>query len=121
MKKLSLDYIAGLIEGEGCFTWTFQNHTTWVPIFSIKMNYRDKELLKNIAFSLGLDNKIYEYTHQNRHYALLIVRDKKSLLFKVIPAIRGSLHGYKKIQMENWVIEFFDRLGINVDLIEKCL
>ncbi len=121
MRNLPLDYIAGLIDGEGCFSWTFQNHKDWVPIFSIKMHIRDKELLQNIAFSLRLDNTIHEYTHQNRHYAQLIVRDRESLLFKIVPAVYRRLHGYKKIQLEHWLKEFFDRLDINAELIELCL
>ena len=85
------------------------------------MHFRDKKLLQNIAFSLGLDNEIHEYVHQNRHYVQLIVRDRKSLLFRVVPAVRWKLHGYKKIQLESWLTEFFNRLGINAELIELCL
>ena len=61
-QKLSPDYIRGLIDGEGCFTF-FTNLKLGIkmPAFVLRMHARDKELIESVKYSLGLRNKIYEY------------------------------------------------------------
>lgn len=109
MKKyehtLSLDFIAGLIAGEGSFMWIKQNSQE-VPVFQLKMHALDKELVEMVRDGLGLDEEIHEYNHQNRHYALLLVRRRKTITEKIIPLLDGRLFGMKKIQFEDWKKKF---------------
>lgn len=109
MKKfsdtLSLDFIAGLIAGEGSFMWIKQNGRE-VPVFQLKMHVRDKELIEMVRDGLDLNEPIHEYTHQNRHCAMLLVRKRKSIAEKIIPLLDDHLHGYKKIQFEEWRKKF---------------
>lgn len=119
MEKLSLDYIAGLIEGEGSFFWTYyKGNKAWVPGFTLRMHFRDKKLIERVGCTLGLSNPIYEYTNQGRHSATLIVRDQESLIAKIMPAFRGRLHGYKKLQFEEWVKGFHEKLGTDQYLLD---
>jgi len=74
--ELSLDFIAGLIVGEGTFYWTKIAYGYKRPVFALRMHVRDFDLVANVRDSLGVTReKVYEYTHNNRHYAFLIVRD----------------------------------------------
>ena len=121
MNKLSLNYIVGLIEGEGSFCWTFQNNKRWVPIFALKMHVRDKKLIEQVGYTLGLSNPIYEYINQRRHSATLIVRDQESLITKIIPIFRDRLHGYKKLQFEEWLKGFHEILGSDQYLLDMLV
>lgn len=101
-EKLSNEFIAGLIVGEGSFYWTYSKTSRInVACFALKMQIRDFDLLVNVGYSLGLDDKIYEYNHNSRHYAFLIVRDFEGLR-KIISDIYPFLSGYKKIQFVEW-------------------
>ena len=102
---LSLDFIAGLIVGEGSFMWIKQNGRE-IPVFQLKMHVRDKELVEMVRHGLGLNEAIYDYDHQNRHYVLLLVRKRKTIIEKIIPLLDGRLFGYKKIQFEEWKRKF---------------
>ena len=106
-KPLSLDFIAGLIVGEGTFYWTKAPQGK-IPVFALRMHVRDKELVTMVRDSLGLKTeKIYEYTHNNRHYAFLIVRNIGSLKNIVIPLIYPRLAGYKRVQFLEWFKGFY--------------
>jgi hypothetical protein len=104
--KLSHDFIAGLIVGEGTFYWT-KSGSGRVPAFAIRLHVRDKELITAVRDSLGLRERIYEYTHNNRHYVMLIVRNIGSLKNVIIPIIYPRLAGYKRLQFLRWFREFF--------------
>ncbi|OGG43255.1 hypothetical protein A3G50_01220 [Candidatus Jorgensenbacteria bacterium RIFCSPLOWO2_12_FULL_42_11] len=113
---LSFEYIRGLVEGEGCFT--FDKRTTKykksikiekIPTFVIQMHERDRELLRKLRNTLGLPNSIYilgPYRKDgiNRgRMAKLIVRDYISLKDKIIPLFYKKLHGYKAKQFMEWL------------------
>jgi hypothetical protein len=63
--KLSYEYIRGLVEGEGCFTFhtgAYRKSTgrkVRIPAFVIIMHIRDMDLIEMVKNSLGLRNKIY--------------------------------------------------------------
>lgn len=97
----SLDFIAGLIVGEGCFTKFTQNGRVGHS-FQLKMHAKEMPLFTQIKEKLGLREKIHEYTHQKRHYVLLQVRSNETLVKKIIPAFDGRLFGYKELQFEAW-------------------
>ena len=105
---LSLDFIAGLIAGEGAFMWIKQNNTE-VAVFQLKMHALEKPLFELIKETLGLKEKIHQYLHQNRHYVLLLVRKRSVVEEIIIPTFEGRLFGLKKIQFEDWKNKFFER------------
>lgn len=68
--KLSNEYIRGLIEGEGCFTFCRNTYFTKklncikylkTPTFCIGMHVRDKDLIRAICCHLKLNSAVYEF------------------------------------------------------------
>ncbi|MEK7640760.1 MAG: LAGLIDADG family homing endonuclease [Patescibacteria group bacterium] len=130
-KNISDDYLRGLVEGEGCFTFcNVPNYARSgkkfrLPAFALQMHERDRELLECLKKRLGLKNKIYVYRKpalivKNKTYlrapqAMLIVRDVGSLKNKVVPFFYGKLYGNKGIQMLEWLEE----IGSEEDIPEN--
>lgn len=111
-RKLSYDYIRGLVEGEGSFT--FCATTTWgkkakVPAFQLRMHIRDKELIEATRDFLGLKNKIYTYYYPGKDganrgpQAMLIVREFNNLKDIIIPLFYKNLIGHKNKQFIDWL------------------
>ncbi|MBI3627571.1 MAG: hypothetical protein HY220_02385 [Candidatus Sungbacteria bacterium] len=106
-ETLSLDFVAGLVVGEGTFYWTMAGDGYKRPVFCLKMPIRDYNLVMDVRDSLGLTSeKVYEYHHGGRHYAMLIVRNIGSLKNIVIPLLWPKLSGYKKRQFQWWFKQF---------------
>jgi len=110
--KLSYEYIRGLTDGEGTFTFstnTVKGIKRRVPAFCIRMSVRDKELIEGVRDSLNLKNNVYVYNYQGKDgsvrqsQAMLIVREFSSLRDIVIPLFYKKLKGYKRIQFEEWI------------------
>jgi len=116
--KISNEYLRGLIEGEGCFTFDqairFSKKLGMIvvlrrPAFVIAMHIRDKELLLTLCNRLHLSNEVYEYQPYkgdgaNRGpQAKLIVREYLQLRDKVVPFFYKRLHGNKARQFESWL------------------
>lgn len=72
------------------------------------MHVRDKALIEAVKDTLGLKEKVYEYKHNDRHYAFLNIRNIGSLKNHIIPLLYPRLTGYKKEQFERWFRGFFD-------------
>ena len=106
-ETLSLDFIAGLIVGEGTFYWT-RAPSGKIPGFGLRMHVRDKWLVTAVRDTLGLKKRVYEYIHNNRHYAFLIVREIGSLKNIIIPLIYPRLAGYKRLQFLEWFQGFYN-------------
>ena len=112
-RKLTHDYIRGLIEGEGLFTFSTTTKTNdtrvKIPSFQLKMNIRDKELVEAVRDHLGLKNKVYTYNHPGKDganrkpYALLVVREIGSLKNVIIPFFYNNLAGSKADQFREWI------------------
>lgn len=106
---ITLEYIRGLIEGEGSFTFSTQySIKRKVPAFEIRMHVRDKDLLEQMRDFLGLKNKIYVYHYQKPSMprgpqAMLIVREFGQLKNIIIPLCYGRLKGNKGIQFNDWL------------------
>lgn len=107
-KNLSLDFIAGLIAGEGAFMWIKQNGNE-VAVFQLKMHADEKPLFQLIKLRLGLKEKIYEYTHQNRHYVLLLIRKRRVIEDIIIPTFDQRLFGLKRDQFEVWKNKYYQK------------
>ncbi len=111
--KLSYNYIRGLVEGEG--TFTFCTTTGWrgkkakVPAFQLRMHIRDKELIEAVRDFLGLKNKIYIYHYPGKDGAkrgpqvMLIVREFNNLKDIIIPLFYKKLIGHKNKQFMEWL------------------
>ena len=108
--KLTYDYIKGLVEGEGNFTFsTIKKRKRRVPAFQLKMHVRDAGLITAVRDTMGLTNKIYIYDHpghdgaKRQPYVLLIVREIGNLKNIVVPFFYNRLVGSKGSQFDNWL------------------
>lgn len=115
---LSYEYIRGLVEGEGCFTFCTSKRVyasgrvvkRKVPAFSISMHERDEYLLELLRDTLGLTNTIYNYKQKDRgdgwkrgKKSILIVRELESLKNVIVPLFYKKLRGNKGIQFTQWM------------------
>ena len=94
----SYDFIAGLITNTGSFLWVKQKNSE-VPVFQLKMQASDYDLILLIKDKLGIKEVIHEYTHQNRTYALLLIRSRRTIENVLIPIFDGRLFGQKQVQL----------------------
>ncbi len=121
MDRLSDEYIRGLIEGEGCFTFDTRRKKgkkEKIPTFVIGMHARDEELLRLVRVSMKLANINSNTIYVSGPYrkdginrgkiAKLIVRDYISLIEVIVPFFYGKLWGNKGIQFQNWVEKIGD-------------
>jgi len=106
--ELTLDFIAGLITGNGSFLWVLQNNAQEIPVFQVKMPVEDRPILEAIKLKLNLKERIHEYAHQNRHYVILLVRKRSTIESKLIPALEERLWGIKKQHFDVWKKKFFE-------------
>ena len=120
-KKLSYEYIRGLTEGEGTFTFsTSHKLRRKVPAFALRMHVRDKGLLEIVRDSMGLKNKIYEYDYKrNDGYkrgpqAILIVREFGQLKNIIVPFFYKRLKGNKGKQFNDWL----EKIGADPEVPE---
>lgn len=122
MEKISDEYIRGLTEGEGTFTfYTVPRYVVLsngdkkrfkVPAFAIKMHERDWNLLDLVRLSLGLRGRIYRHrpyrydrygSRNTAAQASLVVRDVFELRDIIIPLFYGKFHGHKGKQFIKWL------------------
>lgn len=121
MEKISEEYIRGLVEGEGTFTFyttpKFINKSGVSiklkrPAFAVKMHERDAYLLNLVADRLSLKGKVYRngpyrydrYGSRNSAAQVsLIVRDILELRNIIIPLFYKKLHGNKGKQFMVWL------------------
>ncbi len=109
---LSKEFVLGLIQAQGSFTFCSVPAETAagivklkVPAFILSMTHADRELLIEVASSLGLKNKVYAYpSKRTPGSAILIVRDLGQLKNVLVPLLRGRLMGEKKAQFEEWIL-----------------
>lgn len=129
-EKLSFEYIRGLVDGEGCFTFCSvinrgsngKSIKKKLPAFSLQMSMRDKELLCLVRDTLGLRNRIYEYKswlkkdkYNRQSMTILIVRDLGQLKNIIVPLFYEKLRGYKRIQFLEWI----EKMGTDPDVPEN--
>lgn len=110
---LPYDYIRGLVEGEGTFTFDTRKQKNGtklkVPAFALAMHIRDEDLIEAVRDTLGLKNKIYVYHHQRKDgynrgpRAILIVREFSQLKNIIVPFFYKKLKGNKRKQFIEWL------------------
>lgn len=109
-KKLPGDYIAGFVDGEGCFYLTYRSDTRherlgapkyfrWTPYFAILLREDDLAILELIRNTLGC-GKIYRIKGGFLSYSIQNIND---LYEKVRPFFtKYSLRARKKTDFELW-------------------
>ena|SRR3989344_4695362 len=111
---ISYEYIRGIIEGEGCFTFYPGSRKKdgikyKLPAFVIAMHERDKNLIKIIRDTLGLRNSIYTRSPTNKDgynrgkATVLVVREFDQLKDIIIPFFYKKLYGNKGKQFIEWL------------------
>ncbi len=98
---LTLEFIAGFVNAQGSFIEYTRNGHIY-HAFQIKSSVDNSSLLNQIASTLDLHNRVYAYNKGDRGYSLLIVRDRESILNKIIPALKNRLVGPRSDAFENW-------------------
>jgi len=106
---LTQEFIAGYVSALGSFLEYKRGDRSYFA-FQIKTTIGNRSLLNQIAATLELNNRVYCYTGPSQSYSLLIVRDRDSLLTKVIPFFDDHLFGEKEAIYTRW----------KERLIEKC-
>ncbi len=121
---ITSDYIRGLIDGEGCFTF----HTNKslkdgkiiirkIPAFLLQMHERDEYLVTSVRDFLKLKNKVYshklpnlvakisgrEKVYKRGKRSSLYVRDIGSLKNIIVPFFYKKLIGFKGFQLKEWI------------------
>lgn len=109
--KLPGDYIAGFVDGEGCFALKFRRdiklnrkntpvYFYWDIEFAIMLNGDDKEILEKIRDTIGC-GKVGNL--DKRGFVRYAVYDTNELSDKVIPFfIKYQLHAKKRYDFELW-------------------
>jgi len=131
--KLTNEYIRGLVEGEGCFTFHSVINDTVngkkkfkIPAFIIEMHERDKNLIIALRDHLRLKNRIYrlrpvgmrmvtsqgEKIYHRGYKSRLCVRDFGQLKNVIIPMFYKRLNGNKGIQFGEWL----EKIGNDPDV-----
>lgn len=114
--RLSNDYIRGLTDGEGCFTFftvKFKRAgkivTEKMPVFTIAMHVRDRWLITEVAEHLGIADNIYIHKawtgdgHKRGDMAKFMVRSAAQLKDIIIPFFYQKLAGFKGDQFMEWL------------------
>lgn len=104
----SYDFIAGLLTSTGSFLWVKQKNSE-VPVFQLKMQSGDHDLLQLIKTKLEIKEKIHQYTHQNRQYSLILIRSRRTIETVLIPILDGRLFGQKRVQFDLWKKKYFEK------------
>ena len=119
MAKLPGDYIAGFVDGEGCFALKFRRdikyhrpntpvYFSWDIEFAIGLRSDDKELLKKIQVALECGN----ISVNRRGMARYSVQRIGDLTSKIVPFFdKYQLHGKKQFDYKLWkeAVEIFGR------------
>jgi hypothetical protein len=98
---LTQEFIAGYVSAFGSFLEYKRGDHTYFA-FQIKTTVGNKSLLDQIAATLELNNRVYCYNNGSQSYSLLIVRDRHSLLTKIIPYFDNHLFGEKEAIYNAW-------------------
>ena len=108
-RLLTPDYLAGFIDGEGCFSVTVHPNPNakwgWLidPDFTINQHRQSRELLESIQKFLGC-GKIYEKSPGKSNVLTLVVYGRRTIFEKIIPfldsypLLSNKRHDYAKFR-----------------------
>lgn len=111
---MNKDYVAGFIEGEGCF---FVRHKgrTYQPHFTIQLRDDDKVLLEKIRDAIGIDQKLaHNKAHKGTKPCVKLNITSIANNLKLIEYLGDNpFHGSKKLQYEVWkeAVHFHARIN----------
>ena len=106
---LTPEYLAGFVDGEGCFSVSIHPHKNsrwgWVidPDFTINQHYRSRELLERIQKFFGC-GKIYSKSPDKSNVLTYVVYSRRSIYEKIIPfldahpLISHKRHDYERFR-----------------------
>lgn len=112
--KLPGDYIAGFVDGEGCFYLTYRSETRyerpgkpkyfrWTPYFAINLREDDREILEKIKITLDCGNVYILHKKEQGNMAHYIIQNLDDLYIKVMPFFnKYSLRAKKRHDFELW-------------------
>ena len=89
-RVLTPEYLAGFIDGEGCFSVSVHLHSNsrwgWAidPDFTINQHYQSRELLERIRKFFGC-GKIYSKRPDKSDVLTYVVHSRRSIFEKIIP------------------------------------
>ena len=113
--KLSGDYIAGFVDGEGCFSISISRHKTAKTRLDPRLNFEielrgdDREILEAIAVYLDC-GKVYDLNYERygwAPHAKLKVSGMKDIFEKIIP----FFHQYPLLGKKKYSFELFCQAG----------
>ena len=104
----SYDFIAGLLTNTGSFLWVKQKKSE-IPVFQLKMQTDDHDLLELIKTKLEIKESIHQYIHQGRAYSLLLIRSRRTIENTLIPIFDGRLFGQKQIHFDLWKKKYYEK------------
>ena len=126
---LSFEYIRGLVEGEGSFTFSTTKYVNKsgdiiinkIRSFIIGMHERDEVLLNMVKETLGIRNKVYRFNPRVSHdvckrggMVVLTVREFGQLKNIIVPFFYNRLKGNKGKQF----IEWLEKIGSDPEVSE---
>lgn len=103
MTEVEIAWLAGIIEGEGCFT---QMDASGRPSFKIKMT--DLDVMEKVGALLELDVKpvkMYEYHHTQAYEAKTTAMDKVATIILLIIPYMGKRRTEKMRERLTWIIK----------------
>jgi LAGLIDADG endonuclease. len=103
---LSDDFIGGFISAQGSFM-NIKVRKSHYHVFQIKSSVDNYGLLLRIANSLGALNCVYIYNHGKQQYSLLLIRDRNTLIEKLIPLLDDRIEGQNRTKFLSWKTELF--------------
>ena len=113
-KKLSKEYIIGLIEGQGSFKFTtWRQKERRIPTFELRMSIENEHLIELVRDAMGLPNKVYTYRYKEKDsskrkpYVTLLVREIGELKNIIVPTFYNQLVGSKRREFDEWI----DKIG----------
>lgn len=109
-EKLPGDYVAGFVDGEGCFYLTYRSETkynrpgspkyfSWTPYFAILLRKDDLSILKLIQNTLDC-GKIYEMKRGEVSYCIQNLDDLSKKVFPFFT--KNRLRARKRMDFELW-------------------
>lgn len=113
-EKLPGDYIAGFVDGEGCFYLTYRSeirydrpgkpkYFRWTPYFAINIRGDDREILEKIKTTVNCGNVYMLNRKDGVKMAHYIIQNVDDLYTKILPFFKKyPLRAKKRHDFELW-------------------
>jgi hypothetical protein len=98
---LTTEFLAGYISANGSFM-NVNVRDKQYPVFQIKTSLSNYALLLKIAHSVGATNVVHKYTNGKQHFCILLIRNRETIINRLIPLLDGILEGNKLHEFNEW-------------------